>query len=656
MRKMGWMGGSGRTAAVALAIFAAGAAPAQKAQDVYNAAQAAFDKGDWAAAVAGFEKVAGNLAQAPRNRAEATIRSRLAQAYLYVGRSEDARTLAAQAISALDPTDVSELASAYAALGDASRYALDMTTALDAYDRAIKLTPPGPDGDDFRLLAQLGIAEAAMTVDPARAAAALDVVLAHPTVATAKSRDIAQLEMLRGRAAMNQGDLANARRFLNKALLDSGGLSGTNVNHAQIAIRSDGAIASQLQGDAERTRELLTWTGAGHTSSQDWTEGVDAKPPVCGDATGLRETDTAVVEFVIADDGHVIAATPVYSSRPGPQSLEFARAVRDWRWTQAAAAKLEPFWRAAARTQIRCVSRPKPLSLEGDFRTATIAWLRAKGLSERELEPLAEQANPPAKDDPRLTREDASSIPVRLALVGPGGNRALAAQLDRALDAADAPADVHAYVINARAGDANASRRVWARTRAAALGEAIGPFEARFARTRAAAWLRLEQALALENAGALDDARPALAAVLSAPEAAVGATDPIRQIATLHLAALDRERGDAAAADARIAASGLSADQCSLFDVRPAATNTSIGSEAFPAEALRWGFTGYVRESFDIAADGSVTNVRAVLAYPPFVFERATDRAVARFRYLPPTIAGSPAGCHGQSLNVRFRL
>ena len=52
-------------------------------------------------------------------------------------------------------------------------------------------------------------------------------------------------------------------------------------------------------------------------------------------------------------------------------------------------------------------------------------------------------------------------------------------------------------------------------------------------------------------------------------------------------------------------------------------------------QAEEWGFDGWVQAGFDIGADGSVKNARALISYPPFIFSDATEKAVSRFRYLP---------------------
>jgi TonB family protein len=173
---------------------------------------------------------------------------------------------------------------------------------------------------------------------------------------------------------------------------------------------------------------------------------------------------------------------------------------------------------------------------------------------------------------------------------------------------------------------------------------------------RVQAWLQTEIALALETGNALPAARTTLQRVVATPTTALGGDDPIRSIAVLHLALIDKRSGNAALADQRIKDAGIDAEQCSLLDVRPVPRNTDISSSAFPTEAMRWHFEGNVREAFDIGPDGRVENVRTVLSYPPFVFGSATEKAVAQFRYLPPTLDNKVLGCVGKTVNVNYRL
>jgi outer membrane biosynthesis protein TonB len=173
---------------------------------------------------------------------------------------------------------------------------------------------------------------------------------------------------------------------------------------------------------------------------------------------------------------------------------------------------------------------------------------------------------------------------------------------------------------------------------------------------RVRAWLQAEIGLALENGGALPAARTMLQMVAASPKTTLPDDDPIRSLAVLHLALIDKRSGNAVFADQRIKDAGIDAEQCSLLNVRPIARNTDISSSAFPDEALRWHFEGNVREAFDIGPDGHVEDVRTVLSYPPFVFGSATEKAVAQFRYLPPTLDNKVLGCVGNTVNVNYRL
>lgn len=289
------------------------------------------------------------------------------------------------------------------------------------------------------------------------------------------------------------------------------------------------------------------------------------------------------------------------------------------------------------------------------FEEITEGWLKAKGVPDGDIDPS--DGGLLTATDPRLSRDDVSAVAAMLAYIGtsPRTNTAISARLENILNAADAPADVHALALIVRYGRGT-SIIGQAQSRASGLGAQLKSFDAKWPNSRAAIWLRLEYALALEGTHDMPAAAPQYEAVLAAPTSIVGESDQIRQLATLHLATLKKRTGDVAGAMALITQSSLSADQCSQFDVRPAATNASVSSADFPIEAMRWHFEGFARESFDIAADGHVTNVRTVLAYPPFIFEKATEKAVGRFRFLPPIIDGAPAGCSGQGQTINYRL
>ncbi len=639
---------------------AAPASPAKPSmQEIYNQAQAAYDKGDLKTAIAGFETVLGPDNSAKPSHSKALIRTRLAVAYLDENRLAEARRSALIAITGLSPADGPDLAEALIVLGDAERFDQNMEAAIAAYDRALGLAM-GPEGQALADSALIDKALAAMVVDPARSAAALDVILNAPKTMAGLSKDAsAQILDLRGRAELNLGNPKAAVKFFTKAIDMTGGLTSTKVSLAQVSMRSDLAIAYQLLHDDENTHRAMAFSGAGHLKSEAWGEGSSMEPPACDDRRDLKPDDTAVVEFAINGSGRVVGAAPIYASRPGRMGVEFARAVRQWTWTPETLAQLNPFWRSAIRVQIGCDQRPKPDELSDEFEAAATRWLVAKGVDQARFTALV---NGPVKaDDPRLSDDDVLAIAVifhRMQTPGEGlDDPRLDHRMDEALNAAAAPPEIRALILERRAkrseGDVGGFKY---RRLAARLGVDAPQFERTWPGTRSAAWLRLEYALALENAGRFADARPQLDGVLAYPPTAVPADDPIRKVAVLHIATLERRRGDSKAAEASISQAGLSPGQCSLMDVRPVVRNNSISDDAFPNQALIWNFEGFVRVGYDIDATGRPTNVRTLLAYPPFIFDKATEKAVSGFSYLPPTINGQAVGCTGHVQGVVYNV
>lgn len=270
------------------------------------------------------------------------------------------------------------------------------------YERAIAASGGGPTS----LSARAGFALAKTTVDPAATQTILDAIFADQALMSKLDKpNLAAVEDLRGRAAMNVGDLPTALRWINKAVEHSGGLS-TRVTLAQIAIRNDAAIISSLRKDDEATRQHLTYTGAGHLKNIDWVRQYGGDLPVCGLGTDVRPNDTAVVQFSIADDGHVTEATPIYASRPGLIGETFAQSVSQWQWDAASFKGVDAFWRNALVLQLRCQSRPSPDSLAKPLRSTLSAWLSSKGV---------DTSNHPdsyvAPDDPRLAVDGPAAVP-----------------------------------------------------------------------------------------------------------------------------------------------------------------------------------------------------------------------------------------------------
>jgi outer membrane biosynthesis protein TonB len=150
-------------------------------------------------------------------------------------------------------------------------------------------------------------------------------------------------------------------------------------------------------------------------------------------------------------------------------------------------------------------------------------------------------------------------------------------------------------------------------------------------------------------------ARAIYEALANLPAAELPPSDPVRQLVYLRLASMAANDGVKEEAQRLFAKTGLSAQQCAIADVRALPINRSVSGRDFPAEAARWAMDGYVRVAFDVDAGGKPKGVRAVLSYPPFIFNSATERAVGSFRYAPVFRDGATEGCVGQSQAVRFK-
>jgi outer membrane biosynthesis protein TonB len=169
---------------------------------------------------------------------------------------------------------------------------------------------------------------------------------------------------------------------------------------------------------------------------------------------------------------------------------------------------------------------------------------------------------------------------------------------------------------------------------------------------QARAAVRLVLADWLYRAKRNDAAIAELKSVAATP--GIGEHDPLRAAALVRLASLQLVAGNPEAARSAYAASGLSADQCSLLDTPPRQKAGSASDGDFPNEALRWGFEGWVRVEYDLSAAGETVNVRPTVSYPPFVFSTTAAKVFDRFRYEPSFRPGGGLACGGMGNRIRF--
>jgi protein TonB len=76
----------------------------------------------------------------------------------------------------------------------------------------------------------------------------------------------------------------------------------------------------------------------------------------------------------------------------------------------------------------------------------------------------------------------------------------------------------------------------------------------------------------------------------------------------------------------------------------------------YPPQARQRRIEGWVDVEFTIGPAGTVVNPKVIGADPPGVFERATLRAVRRYRYNAKIVDGVAVARHGIQLRIRFKL
>jgi tetratricopeptide (TPR) repeat protein len=630
-------------------------------QQQFDAASAALQQQAWDEALRVFETLEARLLALGNKRSLALVRVRKAEALVGLRRDPEAEQAIRLGLPAL-PTDDTTLREdrylAFIYLGEIAERALDYGEALNNYRAAQPLAPDlARSTRAVRGLIQTGMFhDAPAALDRANAA-----IAAAMAEAPRSKRLEASFRTLKGRVLLNLGRFAEARTELKQAVELLGGLS-RKVDAADLAARSDLAIAALLDGADEEARKYLAWTGAGHWP-EAFARGSEMKPPPCGGE--VRPDDVAVVEFSILDDGSIGHATPVYSSRQGSNALAFARAVAGWSWPPERLTEIPLLFRTLTRVELRCSTASEPMAVTDLLRAELDQWLLASGhpaspgegrSDARRLKPLQEALA--LTQSASAGRDSLALLPILADLAdnSVAGEEERRDALVRGLALArthDAPATALAWLAVNRARPEQGWGRAYYRKYAESLRGLLGqPDIARD--SRAAAAVRVELADALYRAS--DEA--AAAAMLNGTlrESGLAAADPLGKAAQARLAAVLLAAGKAAEARAALAAAGLRSDQCELLDSPPRLRNSATSSSDFPIEALRWGFEGWALIEFDIDAEGNTHNPRTAVAYPPFVFGKAASKLVERFRFDPVLRPQGSRGCGGLLIPVNFRV
>jgi tetratricopeptide (TPR) repeat protein len=635
----------------ALLGSAAGAAqPAQQtAQQQFDAASSALAGENWAEALRLFQVLE---ARTRDRRTLAVVRVREAGALVGLGRVEQAAELLRRSLPQLPEADASldeDRFTGLLTLGGIAERALDYDEALRQYRLAAAVHLPELD----KLPARRGIVQTLLFSDPEAALREADAALSVVTQNAGNDHLVGAIQTLKGRALLNLGRYGEARTALDHSMRLLGGLT-TRVDLADLVARSDLALAALLAGAPDDAKRYLAYTGAGHLEGVLQLAAL-ADPPSCGGE--LLPSDVAVIQAVVADDGRVVSAMPIYASRRGSSALAFARAVADWRLRLDSVARIPALFRSVARFEVRCTQSPRAdIYAEGTnairrrMAERDPAWAAAlTRLHHLSMPQLREQLAAAASHaDPRV------QLPLLVSLAldeaAPLPERREAAR--RALSLAGRLPD---------SGPLVASLALDSGYLGFAEPDAARPFgrapdyEALLALPEVAASPRA--ALEIRLARARHEYRDnhderALAEALAVRDAAgAGADDPIRRQAVELIVAVRAAQGDAGAAEAA-AALGSHPLACGSLTRR---RRISVGYSDYPNEALRWGFEGWATGEVTIDARGDPQTVRIVAAYPAFVFSDAVERIVRSSRF-DPILAPQGGACPGPSQTIRFIL
>lgn len=478
---------------------------------------------------------------------------------------------------------------------------------------------------------------------------ALALVAANPGAA---KQDLAAAETLRARVLLNQGRHAEAYDQLKASLKRLGGLTN-RVTLNDIATRSDLAIAALLNNDKENARRYLAYTGAGRVAKDSpFRTATYMSPPACGGAAGLKPTDFAVVEFSLSDDGSAVAVAPIYSTGNREVAMEFARAVSGWSWKAENIKTLPPFFRNMLRVELRCSAAEQTPSVMDPLTTAAAAWFGKPDMPSSlsgESDAVADLnaiAAARGSGDKRAT--------ARL-LAQQGSNGLLPAPerlsyLDEAIAlSSDAPVPVRTWLKIQRAWAADGSRRRIAKGLRALLSD-----PQILSDPLSAATIRMLVTTSEYRSREPGDAATLLDAVIG--ERGLPETHPLRVAALLAKANILARRGDLPGAQALFAQTGLTEEQCALIGVKPARRSTGADHSDFPNGALMFGFEGWVRVEFDIAADGKTLHQRAITAYPPFVFNEAATGIAKGARFQSSYRPENGVACSANVDSYMFRI
>ncbi len=648
---MALMMATGATIGLAGAIPGMAQQPAGSVQQAFDAAAALADKPDQqAAALTAWQALEKRVK--PGSRSQAIILVRKGGALFRLRRYDEALDSLRTGLSGLPRSDASlreDRSLGFMMLGAALMENLDYAGGASAYASALEVA----DTPSMKLGAMLALIKAQTFVDPKAATATLASADAFVASNPVDQGVRVRLERARSELRLNSGDIPGALTAATAAVDAAGGLTNS-TDLVDVSVRSDAAIAYLLSGQADKARKYMAMTGAGRLPNGGFDPASRMAPPDCGGDADLKPQDMAVVEFSIAPDGTTTSVSPVYADGGGKVALEFARAARQWWWPVEEVNAIPAFFRYNVRIEMRC-SRAFPHPDIGDrIDQAMDDWLSDHGVT------LPDKAEGPAAIPAQRAQVDkapAGSVALLAALFRLAQNWALPEEERGALyaraatiaQAQNVPAlprlavDLSAQAF-ALAGTSGSRR--WEDKVNALLAQPVYAQD-----PQADAALRFVLADVARSRHGKD--RELLLLRQIAHMTALPKSDPMRVGALVRIASLEERKGNMTEARSAFAATGLSGDQCALLDAPP---HFVSGGGTFPTEAQRWGFEGWTRTEFDVAADGRVVGERAVLSYPAFVFTKASTDLMKSSRFSKSYRPDGGLGCGSMLRTVKFRM
>ncbi|MBW8753433.1 MAG: energy transducer TonB [Sphingomonadales bacterium] len=628
-------------------------------QQDFDTASADVAEGKCAKAVPEFEALERNPKVKPGSLSAAATSVRKGQCLVRLGREEEGEAAIEAGLPILAKAGGNfegDLEAGRIALGEAAITRWDYTSASRAYRSALEL-----EKGDQRILT---LAKLAKSTAFDGGTASLDYASEGIQLLSAAAKpdkdSLAAFHTLHARALLNQGQAQAAYSELMQALTLSGGLT-SRTTLSEVALRGDLAMAAMQIGRKDDARRYLAYTGAGRIEKSPFASAASMDPPICGEETGLRPDDVAVVDFSIADNGSVTSAQTVYS-RGGPAvATAFSKAVSEWYWRPQDVAAIPVFYRLATRVEIRCsnVLSAGP-GLFSPLDSRFIRW--ASSL----LPPVAHPSDNPADTATALRafaeeRGKSGDLVARFAALAwlvriePSPVQTQVATADEALSLAAKvaiPAEATNWLRITRLRAASASHRPSRADRNAALALAAESDVSKDA--LAVDTLRLAAASMRPNSSADEKVASSELLLAAAQDGRLPEHHPLRQLAWLRLADLAAAASDRPKAQAYFANTGLTEQQCSLLGVAPTMRRTGASSADYPMEALMMGFEGWVRLEFDINADGRTANARPIVAYPPLIFTDAAKGMMRDVRYDTSYRPGDGVACSANRDTIRF--